>query len=46
MLSEAGPNRSVVTQLRAFLAQAELPEDGRLPPIDLAYTLVPPGRCR
>jgi hypothetical protein len=21
------------------------PEDGRLPPIDLAYTLTPPGRC-
>ncbi len=40
MLSEAGPNRSVVTQLRAFLAQAELPEDGRLPPErDLASAL-------
>ena len=22
------------------------PEDGRLPPIDLAYALAPPGRCR
>ena len=22
------------------------PEDGRLPPIDLGYTLAPPGRCR
>jgi hypothetical protein len=22
------------------------PEDGRLPPIDLAYALTPPGRCR
>lgn len=22
------------------------PEDGRLPPIDLGYALVPPGRCR
>jgi DNA-binding FadR family transcriptional regulator len=32
MYSEAGSNRGVVTQLRAYLAQAELPEDGRLPP--------------
>ena len=24
--------RGVITQLRAYLAQAELPEDGRLPP--------------
>jgi hypothetical protein len=22
------------------------PEDGRLPPIDLGYTLAPAGRCR
>jgi DNA-binding FadR family transcriptional regulator len=29
---EAGSNRSIVTQLRAYLAQAALPEDGRLPP--------------
>jgi DNA-binding FadR family transcriptional regulator len=29
---EAASNRSVVTQLRAYLAQAALPEDGRLPP--------------
>jgi DNA-binding FadR family transcriptional regulator len=28
----AGSNRSVVTHLRAYLAQAALPEDGRLPP--------------
>jgi DNA-binding FadR family transcriptional regulator len=28
----AGSNRSVVTHLRAYLAQASLPEDGRLPP--------------
>ena len=40
MISEAGPNRGIVTQLRAFLAQAELPEDGRLPPErDLAAAL-------
>ena len=32
MYSEAGSNRGVVTQLRAYLAQAELPNDGRLPP--------------
>jgi DNA-binding FadR family transcriptional regulator len=29
---DAGSNRSVVTHLRAYLAQASLPEDGRLPP--------------
>jgi DNA-binding FadR family transcriptional regulator len=29
---EAGSNRGIVTQLRAYLAQAELPDDGRLPP--------------
>jgi DNA-binding FadR family transcriptional regulator len=29
---EAGSNRSIVTQLRAYLAQAALPDDGRLPP--------------
>jgi DNA-binding FadR family transcriptional regulator len=29
---DAGSNRSVVTHLRAYLAQAALPEDGRLPP--------------
>jgi DNA-binding FadR family transcriptional regulator len=29
---EMGSNRSIVTQLRAYLAQAGLPEDGRLPP--------------
>ncbi|WP_457092018.1 FadR/GntR family transcriptional regulator [Microvirga sp. P5_D2] len=29
---EMGSNRSIVTQLRAYLAQAALPEDGRLPP--------------
>jgi DNA-binding FadR family transcriptional regulator len=29
---EIGSNRSIVTQLRAYLAQAALPEDGRLPP--------------
>nr|WP_205769761.1 FCD domain-containing protein [Microvirga sp. KLBC 81] len=40
MISGAGANRGVVTQLRAFLAQAELPEDGRLPPErDLAAAL-------
>jgi GntR family transcriptional regulator, transcriptional repressor for pyruvate dehydrogenase complex len=40
MYSEAGSNRGVVTQLRAYLAQAELPEDGRLPPErDLAVAL-------
>src|SRR5829696_4794151 len=32
MYSEAGTSRGIVTQLRAYLAQAELPEDGRLPP--------------
>ena len=32
IVSEAGPERGVITQLRAYLAQAELPEDGRLPP--------------
>jgi DNA-binding FadR family transcriptional regulator len=31
-LDEASSNRSVVTQLRAYLAQTTLPEDGRLPP--------------
>jgi DNA-binding FadR family transcriptional regulator len=31
-VDEAGSNRSIVTQLRAYLAQATLPEDGRLPP--------------
>lgn len=30
--NEAGADRGIVTQLRAYLAQAELPEDGRLPP--------------
>ena len=40
MYSEAGSNRGIVTQLRAYLAQAELPEDGRLPPErDLAVAL-------
>ncbi|WP_193557318.1 FadR/GntR family transcriptional regulator [Microvirga pakistanensis] len=40
MMNDAGSNRSIVTQLRAFLAQAELPEDGRLPPErDLAAAL-------
>jgi len=40
MYSEAGSNRGVVTQLRAYLAQAQLPEDGRLPPErDLAVAL-------
>jgi DNA-binding FadR family transcriptional regulator len=40
MYSEAGTNRGIVTQLRAYLAQAELPEDGRLPPErDLATAL-------
>ncbi|HWC02195.1 MAG TPA: hypothetical protein VHF87_05445 [Methylomirabilota bacterium] len=34
--------QEVVRRLRL----APDPEDGRLPPIDLAYTLVPPGRCR
>jgi DNA-binding FadR family transcriptional regulator len=29
---EVGSNRSIVTHLRAYLAQAALPEDGRLPP--------------
>jgi DNA-binding FadR family transcriptional regulator len=32
MLSETGFERGIVTQLRAYLAQAELPDDGRLPP--------------
>lgn len=32
VFDEAGSNRGIVTQLRAYLAQAELPEDGRLPP--------------
>lgn len=32
IMTEAGPDRGVITQLRAFLAQTELPEDGRLPP--------------
>jgi DNA-binding FadR family transcriptional regulator len=32
ILSETRPERGVITQLRAYLAQAELPEDGRLPP--------------
>jgi DNA-binding FadR family transcriptional regulator len=32
IMNEAGPDRGVITQLRAYLAQAELPEDGRLPP--------------
>jgi len=32
ILSETGSERGVITQLRAYLAQAELPEDGRLPP--------------
>ncbi|WP_201836768.1 FadR/GntR family transcriptional regulator [Microvirga zambiensis] len=40
MYSEAGSNRGIVTQLRAYLAQTELPEDGRLPPErDLAVAL-------
>ena len=40
MYSEAGSNRGIVTQLRAYLAQAELPEDRRLPPErDLAVAL-------
>jgi len=40
MMNEAGTNRGIVSQLRAFLAQAELPEDGRLPPErDLAVAL-------
>ncbi|MFK8253832.1 FadR/GntR family transcriptional regulator [Ancylobacter terrae] len=29
---DAHPEKSILTQLRAYLAQAELPEDGRLPP--------------
>jgi DNA-binding FadR family transcriptional regulator len=29
---EMGSDRGVITQLRAYLAQAELPDDGRLPP--------------
>src|ERR671916_535556 len=32
VLSETGFERGIVTQLRAYLAQAELPDDGRLPP--------------
>ena len=40
MMNETGSNRGIVTQLRAFLAQAELPENGRLPPErDLAAAL-------
>src|ERR671913_1013572 len=31
-ISEFGNDRGVITQLRAYLAQATLPEDGRLPP--------------
>jgi DNA-binding FadR family transcriptional regulator len=31
-MNGTGADRGVITQLRAFLAQAELPEDGRLPP--------------
>src|SRR5918993_6127409 len=39
-VDEAGSNRSVVTQLRAYLAQATFPEDGRLPPeLDLSAAL-------
>jgi DNA-binding FadR family transcriptional regulator len=32
IVMETGSDRGIVTQLRAYLAQAELPEDGRLPP--------------
>ena len=32
VLGEVGPQGGTVTQLRAYLAQAELPDDGRLPP--------------
>lgn len=32
ILSETSSERGTVTQLRAYLAQAELPDDGRLPP--------------
>jgi DNA-binding FadR family transcriptional regulator len=32
MFNGTGPTRGIVTQLRAYLAQADLPEDGRLPP--------------
>ncbi|MEE1658413.1 FCD domain-containing protein [Microvirga sp. CF3062] len=32
VFDEAGSNRTAVTQLRAYLAQTRLPEDGRLPP--------------
>jgi DNA-binding FadR family transcriptional regulator len=38
--NEAVSNRGIVAQVRAYLAQAELPEDGRLPPErDLAAAL-------
>lgn len=30
--SDPHPEKSILTQLRGFLAQAQLPEDGRLPP--------------
>jgi hypothetical protein len=38
----ADVRQEVIRRLRL----APDPEDGRLPPIDLAYTLAPPGRCR
>jgi len=38
----ADVRQEVIRRLRL----APDPDDGRLPPIDLAYTLVPPGQCR
>jgi hypothetical protein len=38
----ADVRQEVIRRLRL----APDPEDGRLPPIDLGYALVPPGRCR
>jgi DNA-binding FadR family transcriptional regulator len=32
IINETGSDRGTVTQLRAYLAQTDLPEDGRLPP--------------
>ena len=38
--ADAYPEKSIVTQLRAYLAQADLPQDGRIPPErDLAVAL-------
>ena len=41
-VDRADVRQEVIRRLRL----APDPEDGRLPPIDLAYTLAPPGRCR